>query len=412
MNKFSHNNTNPTISVIMTLYNVSSYIKKSLTSVMNQTFKDIEILIIDDCGNDDSLERVKKFKKYDSRIKIIQNEKNLGPGKSKNIGIKAAKGEYVFFIDGDDYLNLQTLEKLYLKAVKIDVDYIGYNHIKIWENSDKIVYHHFEKFEDKYFQTMGPITKLYKKEFLLKNNIFFDTFRHSEDMSFAFQVYMFAKKYTWLDFDGYYYIQHSNSFCYQQNKKEDKRNSLGIIKALKKIDILLEQNVKNKNFNFLLHKLQFIKLNYLYTSYRRRHPENLTFFLGHVKKYLSDFPEIYEKFLQKIYNPTILNYSKILEKELRKDSKKKFILYGFNDLAIKLHEIFYKDISAIIDKNKQGEIFQNHIIQNLEKISTYQKEIFVITAINDTYIKDIKKSIVYRFPKAKIIHLHNSSTDL
>ena len=101
-----------TFSIIIPTYNAESYIARCLESCINQTFSDIEILVVDDCGSDDSIKIAQSYAKQDSRIKIIHNEKNLGTFGTRIEGIKAAEGAYVAFLDADDYLKPNTCEKM------------------------------------------------------------------------------------------------------------------------------------------------------------------------------------------------------------------------------------------------------------------------------------------------------------
>ena len=99
----------PKISVIIPVYNVEKYLGQCLDSVVNQTFKDIEIICIDDGSTDSSLDILKKYAQIDSRIIIINSENN-GVSEARNKGIERAKGDYIYFIDGDDYIDQQCLE--------------------------------------------------------------------------------------------------------------------------------------------------------------------------------------------------------------------------------------------------------------------------------------------------------------
>lgn len=101
------------ISVILPIYHVEEYIKQCVYSLINQTYKDIEIICINDCGLDNSITLVKELQKKDSRIRLINHDENRGLGGARNTGIKAARGEYITFIDSDDYCDKTMLEKLY-----------------------------------------------------------------------------------------------------------------------------------------------------------------------------------------------------------------------------------------------------------------------------------------------------------
>lgn len=110
------------ISVIVPIFNVENYLDECLKSIINQTYKDIEILCIDDCTLDNSINTVKKYMRMDSRIRLINHEENRGLGGARNTGIQEARGEYIAFVDSDDVLDLSMLEKCYKAITTYDVD--------------------------------------------------------------------------------------------------------------------------------------------------------------------------------------------------------------------------------------------------------------------------------------------------
>ncbi|RAX52451.1 hypothetical protein CCY99_07315 [Helicobacter sp. 16-1353] len=103
----------PFISIVMPVFNVENYIKRALDSCINQTLSDIEIIIVDDCGNDSSVEIAKSYAKRDPRIKILHNSQNLGLFKARIMGEKNASGEYILALDGDDFLSIFTCKALF-----------------------------------------------------------------------------------------------------------------------------------------------------------------------------------------------------------------------------------------------------------------------------------------------------------
>lgn len=104
------------ISIIIPVYNVQDYIARCLDSCINQTFSDIEILIVDDCGSDDSVQIAREYAARDSRIQIISNPRNLGTFNARLEGVKHASGVYVMFVDADDYLVSDACERVYAKV--------------------------------------------------------------------------------------------------------------------------------------------------------------------------------------------------------------------------------------------------------------------------------------------------------
>jgi glycosyltransferase involved in cell wall biosynthesis len=111
------------VSVITTVYNVGDYLNQCIDSILNQTLQDIELILVNDCSTDNSLEVINSYD--DSRIKLINNDENVGCGMSRQIGIDNAVGEYTMFVDGDDYIESDCLEMMYNAAVSNDTKIVN-----------------------------------------------------------------------------------------------------------------------------------------------------------------------------------------------------------------------------------------------------------------------------------------------
>lgn len=213
------------ISVIIPVYNVEEYLEECLSSVVNQTFDDIEIICINDGSTDNSLDILEKFAKSDERIRIISQE-NKGLGATKNVGLRHVNGEYVFFVDSDDYIALDALEKLYENSQSNDSDLVIYKVARFVEgkpidysapgfNFDDIFhdvdFNHFAfNYSDikKYVMNASYSTclKLYKKEFLFSDERF--TFPEGiafEDVPFHVKVLLKASKISFVPEFLYFY---------------------------------------------------------------------------------------------------------------------------------------------------------------------------------------------------------------
>lgn len=114
----------PKVSVIIPVWNPGSGIRRCVDSLRSQTLEDIEMIFVDDCGTDGAMDLVHSAAAEDSRIRIITNAENVGPGISRNAGIDIAHGEYLSFVDADDYVSLNFLEVLYTKAKSEDLDIV------------------------------------------------------------------------------------------------------------------------------------------------------------------------------------------------------------------------------------------------------------------------------------------------
>ena len=123
--------SSPKISVIVPIYNAGCYLRKTLDSIVNQTLKEIEIILVLDCPTDGSDILAKEYAEYDKRIIIVQNEKNLHIGMSRNKGLKIASGKYVTFVDHDDYLDTSMYEKMYQMMCDNNFDMVCSSHLSL-----------------------------------------------------------------------------------------------------------------------------------------------------------------------------------------------------------------------------------------------------------------------------------------
>lgn len=113
------------ISIVTTCYNLEDYIENCLVSLVNQSYENLELIVVNDCSTDNSLNIIKKIADKDYRIKIINNEINLGAGKSRKIGIESAKGDYIMLVDGDDWITSNYIKTLYDSAKEHNADIVA-----------------------------------------------------------------------------------------------------------------------------------------------------------------------------------------------------------------------------------------------------------------------------------------------
>lgn len=212
----------PKISIVVPVYNVEEYLSDCLNSLIKQTLKNIEIICIDDESTDNSLRILRDFEKKDGRIKVFSlQHRGLGP--TRNYGIKVAKGEYIAFIDSDDWMELNFCEKVYYNAIKNNSDLVFFNVIEEYEDhqkkriyfSDDIV-DNFDNFIFDYrwnvdfvFSNFLTVTsKLHRTKFLKDNNIEFPPFLF-EDIAFHIETCVKAKKISYIP-DIFYHYRKTN----------------------------------------------------------------------------------------------------------------------------------------------------------------------------------------------------------
>lgn len=209
------------VSVIIPVYNAEKYLRQCLDSVINQTLKEIEIICVDDGSTDNSLEILKEYEEKDERVQIIQ-QKNQFAGVARNNGLKVAAGDWVTFIDSDDFCELTALENLYKIAEENELDFIKcsskcFNEaLQQYENSDwytnKKAENLFNKvtcFDDYPDILYGicdtPWSGLYKMSFVKENNIYFPNFQCVNDRSFFLKCLLTAKRILITDI---YFVHH------------------------------------------------------------------------------------------------------------------------------------------------------------------------------------------------------------
>ncbi len=200
------------VSIIVPVYNAEKYLDKTITSLIEQTLEEIEIICVNDGSTDKSEEILNKYKIIDSRVKVI-TQKNLGQSAARNTGIKAARGEYVGFLDSDDWADINAFEKLYNKADGGDIvigNICTYNEKLNTYNYDDsyLSINVFPKdlFDKKFLPSectdflfrisVTPWNKIYRRDFILKNNLFFYENLNFEDNLFFLETFLTAKTIT------------------------------------------------------------------------------------------------------------------------------------------------------------------------------------------------------------------------
>lgn len=254
------------VSVIMPVYNSSSFLNRSIDSIQKQTLNDIEIICVDDGSTDDSLMVLNDLKNKYGNIKIICQE-NSGPGVARNTGIKNAKGEYIAFLDSDDiYLDNDALEKMYTSGKSNDFNLICANLKRINQDYTIDIYYDFVNSRFTYFYKNDILKSedygipfafyrnLFKRSFLEENKIDFPDLRFGEDPVFMVKVLTNINEFLALPIDLYGYNHSIGGGVNEKiNSFEKKYN---YIKHFKDIFNILKSN--NLNSIFSIYKIEFI----------------------------------------------------------------------------------------------------------------------------------------------------------
>ncbi|QDP84655.1 glycosyltransferase family 2 protein [Chryseobacterium sp. SNU WT5] len=233
------------ISIIIPCYNSASTISKCLTSVISQSYQNLEIIVVDDGSTDNTLEILKNFEETDSRI-IIINQKNSGVSKARNVGVEIASGEYICFVDSDDWVEKEYCSLLYEIIVENNADIsiagaflengdIKYNNkaqvfddsLEIYDKQTALKY----LLEDKVIQSQ-PWAKLYKSH-LLKNTSFPENLEAFEDYFIMFRIFNSSEKIVKISKQIYHYVQFADSLSHNLTPKRAYHFFLALIEASK-----------------------------------------------------------------------------------------------------------------------------------------------------------------------------------
>lgn len=226
------------ISVIIPVFNVEDYLYTCINSVLNQTYEYFEIICIDDASTDSSWDILEYFAQKDSRIKILKNDFNKGPGYTRNKGLDIAKGEYISFLDADDWLSPNAFEVLIKYADNHNLDILMFKNIVYYEEAHEFgmegyyemefmdtflnkVFNHFDLDKTKLFEMSNASwNKFYSKSFLDENNILFpnENLIH-EDNPFFYHAITSAKRISIIDNHLYNRRRRPNSIMALNNER-------------------------------------------------------------------------------------------------------------------------------------------------------------------------------------------------
>ncbi len=224
------------VSVIIPIYNVEMYLEQCLNSVISQSLKDIEIICVEDCSTDNSYNILVDLACSDSRIRIIKNEHNMGLSETRNNGIKAATGKYIFFLDSDDYIEFNVLENLYtlIDNKNLDVLFFGFNEHslergKINRYERKNIYPLICSGKEFFMDSLNSkimitaaCTAIYKRNFIIDKKLTFKKDILYEDVLFGFEVLMSADRVSGISETYYEYVRRKDSITLSDRNLQKK----------------------------------------------------------------------------------------------------------------------------------------------------------------------------------------------
>lgn len=232
------------LSVIVAAYNLENYIEKCLDSLVNQTYKDMEIIVIDDGSIDNTAIKIKTYKKIYNNLIYIK-KKNGGLSSARNLGLDCATGEYITFVDGDDYLELTTYDIVMRKIIKEASDLCIFSFNKIFSNRIKKISLNKDLYDKNFLKkifaqsdeaTIVVWNKIFKRELIEKYKLRFENKAFFEDTGFILRYLYLVKKISIEESQLYNYVQRASSITNKFNSLifDSKNNTVKLIEEFYK----------------------------------------------------------------------------------------------------------------------------------------------------------------------------------
>lgn len=228
------------MSVVVPVYNVKKYLHRTVNSLLNQTLKDIEVILVDDGSNDGSEVICKEYAKQDSRVKYIRQENDQAPGKARNEGLKLVQSEAVIFFDSDDWMEPWALERMYNLLISSELDMVLCGVRVFSEERNQPITSLFDSFFTQTSYSMKqmfnaqpfPCNKLYRTQFLLATGVQFLEKIFTQDAGFYFSVLMHKPKYGVINEKLVYYLVRPGSIT---TNTKTKKKHIDILKVFDQV---------------------------------------------------------------------------------------------------------------------------------------------------------------------------------
>ena len=374
------------ISVVIPVYNVEEFLGECLDSIVNQTFKDIEIICVNDGSPDNSLEILKEYSARDDRFIVIDQE-NGGHAVASNRGIDIAKGKYLFLMDSDDILDLNALEHTYNVAEEKNVDFVIFQAINYYMDKNELVeaenysmnaladfvgdrVFNWREVKDFAFKiTVTPWSKLYNREFIIKNNIRFPKGLVFDDNVFFFDVFFAAER-----------IAFHREHLFKRRWYSSSSTTSGGVKFLDYIPIsglIWDVFTKYGVFEEFKEKLFKKKIETVNHWYKGINEEFKQEYFDRMKAdyiQLADDEEFFDDFLNTLTNKQKMIFDAVLESELYTEFdlklEQKQLIYKNNKLKADLYQELYK--------NRQIRRKQYHVKNNIKSLKEKNENMLIL----------------------------------
>lgn len=292
------------VSIIVPVYNAGNNLYKLNQSLVTQTYEDIEIIYVNDGSRDNSLEILQSFAQTDERIKVV-DQVNMGGSAARNTGLNAASGEFLYFCDADDYIELDTIEKLCTAAKKNQADIVICNYRDVAPSGDIVrenrkasIFKGQNVTENPEILFLKPAVwnKLFKKSLFTDAEILFKDTRIGQDLSTTLRLLIGAKKIIGIPDVLYNYVLHDNTI----SRSYDKR----ILDTIKALNIIKDFYESKNVYEIYQEEFEFIAI------------QNILYQMTKIPLLKSDKKEVYQKLTGYLNQFPNLKQNKYLKRSL------------------------------------------------------------------------------------------------
>lgn len=270
------------VSILVPVYNSSEYLKKCVESILNQTYENIELVLVDDGSTDSSRDIIEEFKNKDNRVKPVFIENN-GVANARNVAVDNATGEYFIYVDSDDWIEQDYIEKLYNLIIKENADIVVGNCVNYIEKTDTYkhkdfgicenrIYNKYEAVEMLMYHNFlrhSPWGKLYKKQVF--DGMRFPIGYHYEDLALIYKLFLKSEKIVYTPIEKYVYRVREGSIVHRQLSENDLKAILNYSEEI--VEFLgkeAPQIVNSGKYSLLMHSVKILS-NIKFNKYNKKY---------------------------------------------------------------------------------------------------------------------------------------------
>lgn len=397
------------ISVIIPVYCVEKYLKECLDSIFQQTLKEIEVICINDGSNDNSLMILNEFKEKYSDM-VVYTQENAGSGSARNTGIKIAQGNYLMFVDPDDFLaERDAMESLYAAAEKNQAEVCGGNLLKMINNvvslhNDGVFANYIPRngvftFRDYQF-AYGHTRYIIRKDLLVNNDIFYPKYQRGQDIAFIAKALNAANKICLIDKNIYVHRKGHKKVYYTEKKADD------FVESLYDVVNLAIDNGLNELFNMYVKQMNRFAKQVWYAQIQKANSWEK---IDRINQCIQRGNVIF-KYNKKVNclmkKDEYAKYSFMMEKqweELEKNvvAHKNLFIYGAGEIGKKVLK-YLKDKNCIpksfvVSDSHSGETTVDNIpIIPVDALNENEECLFILSAANSQIRKDMEKHLLLK----------------